>query len=187
MNYHACNSSLHHVYYNRGYNKDNHGYVVFPCLIARGEEYAVEKSAETSWVLLVYKIPREPTSSRATIWRKLKRLGALLLHDAVWVLPTTPWTREQFQWLAVEIGELEGEAYLWESHLLLNGQALVQQFQARADAAYQEILGEVEQEEADLVALSRRYQQVQAQDYFHSELGIQVRERLMSARGGFVS
>jgi hypothetical protein len=137
-------------------------------------------------VLLVYRIPREPTSSRAAVWRKLKRLGALLLHDAVWVLPATPWTREQFQWLAVEIGELEGEAYLWESRLLLNGQedALVRQFQARVDAAYQEILDGLEQDDADLVALSRKYQQVRAQDYFHSEVGIQVRERLMSARGG---
>ena len=149
----------------------------------------MEQSQETSWVLLVYKIPREPTSSRAVVWRKLKRLGALLLHDAVWVLPATPWTREQFQWLTVEIGELGGEAYLWESHLLLNGQAeaLIQQFQSRVDAAYQEILGELEQDEADLVALSRKYQQVRAQDYFHSKLGRHVRERLMSARGGFVS
>ena len=146
----------------------------------------MEQPQGTSWVLLVYRIPREPTSSRATIWRKLKRLGALLLHDAVWVLPATPWTREQFQWLAVEIGELEGEAYLWESRLLLNGQedALVRQFQARVDAAYQEILDGLEQDDADLVALSRKYQQVRAQDYFHSEMGIQVRERLMSARGG---
>jgi hypothetical protein len=149
----------------------------------------VEQPQGTSWVLLVYRIPREPTSSRATIWRKLKRLGALLLHDAVWVLPATPWTREQFQWLAVEIGELGGEAYLWESHLLLNGQseALEQQFQARVDAAYQEILNELEQDDADLVALSRKYQQVRAQDYFHSKVGIHVRERLMSARGGFAS
>ena len=149
----------------------------------------MEQPQETSWVLLVYKIPREPTSSRATVWRKLKRLGALLLHDAVWVLPATPWTREQFQWLAVEIGELEGEAYLWESHLLLNGQsdALEQQFQARVGAAYQEILDELEQDDVDLVALSRRYQQVRAQDYFHSARGAHVRERLMSARGGFES
>jgi hypothetical protein len=144
---------------------------------------------EKLWVLLVYKIPREPTASRAQVWRKLKRLGALLLHDAVWVLPATPWTREQFQWLAVEIGELSGEAHLWEAHLLLNGQAdaLVQQFQAHVNAVYQEILDELEQEDADLVALSRKYQQVRAQDYFHSVLGTHVRERLMSARGGFAS
>jgi len=149
----------------------------------------VEQAQGVSWVLLVYKIPREPTASRAQVWRKLKRLGALLLHDAVWVLPATPWTREQFQWLAVEIGELGGEAHLWESRLLLNGQseALVQQFHARVDVAYQEILEDLSQEESDLVALSRKYQQVRAQDYFHSELGRQVRKRLMHARGGFAS
>ena len=149
----------------------------------------MEQPQAPAWVLLVYKIPSEPTSSRALVWRKLKRLGALLLHDAVWVLPATPWTREQFQWLTVEIGELGGEVYLWESHLLLNGQsdALAQQFQTRVDAVYQEILDEVEQEEADLVALSRKYQQVRAQDYFHSELGTHVRERLMRARGGLTS
>ncbi len=149
----------------------------------------MEPMQEISWVLLVYKIPREPTASRAQVWRKLKRLGALLLHDAVWVLPATAWTREQFQWLAVEIGELGGEAHLWESHLLLNGQAeaLVQQFQARVEVAYQKILEELTQEDADLVALSRTYQQVRAQDYFHSALGTHVRERLMSARGGFAT
>jgi hypothetical protein len=55
------------------------------------------------------------------------------------------------------------------------------------DATYQEILEELSREDADLVALSRKYQQVRAQDYFHSELGIHVRERLMSARGGLTS
>ena len=149
----------------------------------------MEQEQKILWVLLVYKIPREPTASRAQVWRKLKRLGALLLHDAVWVLPATAWTREQFQWLAVEIGELGGEAHLWESHLLFNGQAeaLIQEFQARVDAAYKKILEDLTQEDADLVALSRAYQQVRAQDYFHSALGTHVRERLMSARGGFTS
>ncbi len=149
----------------------------------------MEQPNSPSWVLLDYKIPREPTASRAMVWRKLKRLGAILLHDTVWVLPATPWTREQFQWLAVEIGEFGGEAHLWEAHLLLNGQAeaLVQQFQVRVDEAYQEILEDLSQEEPDLVALSRKYQQVRAQDYFHSELGQRVRMQLMSARGGFAS
>jgi hypothetical protein len=111
------------------------------------------------------------------------------MHDAVWVLPATPWTREQFQWLAVEITELGGEALLWESRLLLDGQqeALVRQFLAKVDAAYQEILGDFERGNADLPALSRRYQQVRSQDYFHSELGKQVRTNLMAARGGFDS
>jgi hypothetical protein len=147
----------------------------------------VEDALMTSWVLLVYKIPREPTASRAYVWRKLKRMGALLMHDAVWVLPGNSWTREQFQWLAVEITELGGEALLWESRLLLDGQqdALAHQFLAKVDAAYEEILAELERGNADLVGLSRRYQQVRAQDYFHSDLGKHVRARLMTERGGF--
>lgn len=141
------------------------------------------------WVLLVYKVPREPTALRATVWRRLKRLGALLLHDAVWVLPATDWTREQFQWLAVEISELGGEVYLWETQHLLNGQeeTLVQQFVEKVELIYQDILAELGQQDADLVALSRKYQQTRAQDYFQSALGIQVRDHLLAARGGLVS
>lgn len=147
----------------------------------------MEDAQVISWVMLVYKIPREPTASRAYVWRKLKRLGALLMHDAVWVLPETSWTREQFQWLAVEITELGGEALLWESRLLLNGQqeALMSQFLTKVDVTYQEILEDFEKGNADLAALSRRYQQVRSQDYFHSELGKRVRKQLMIARGGF--
>ncbi|HEV2458330.1 MAG TPA: Chromate resistance protein ChrB, partial [Ktedonobacterales bacterium] len=71
------------------------------------------------WVLLVYKVPPEPSARRVYVWRKLKRLGAILLHDAVWVLPATPATREQFQWLATEIEELAGSALVWEATLRL--------------------------------------------------------------------
>ena len=88
--------------------------------------------------------------------------------------------------VAVEISELGGEALLWESRLVLDGQeeALVQQFQARVDAAYRDILQKLDEENTDLVTLSRKYQQVKTQDYFQSELGSLVRTRLLSARGG---
>jgi hypothetical protein len=139
-----------------------------------------------SWVVLVYKIPREPAAGRVYVWRKLKRLGALLVHDAVWLLPDTPWTREQFQWLAVEIRELGGEALVWESRMVLPGQdeALVRQFAVEVDAAYQAILSALQQTGADLPALARQYQQVQARDYFQSPLGQQARTALLAAHGG---
>lgn len=138
------------------------------------------------WLVLVYKIPREPAAGRVYVWRKLKRLGALLLHDAVWLLPDTPWTREQFQWLAVEIRELGGEALVWESRMMLPGQdeTLVQQFVAEADAGYQAILTALQHTDADLVALARQYQQLQVRDYFQSPLAEQVRAALLTARAG---
>jgi hypothetical protein len=146
----------------------------------------MEPGQEFPWVLLVYKVPREPTALRALVWRRLKRLGALLLHDAAWVLPATAWTREQMQWLAVEIEELGGEALLWEAQALLPRQqeALRQQFLERVDALYRAMQAELARADADLIALSRRYQQARALDYFHSPLGVQVRDQLLAARGG---
>jgi len=139
------------------------------------------------WALLLYKVPPEPTARRVYVWRKLKRLGAILLHDAVWVLPATPYTREQYQWLAAEIEEMEGSAMVWEARLSLDEQdsALVERFLAQAEVGYREILAELARPEADLTALSKRYQQMQAQDYFHLELGVQTREALAAAKGGY--
>src|SRR5262249_30542969 len=96
------------------------------------------------WALLLYKVPPEPTARRVYVWRKLKRLGAILLHDAVWVLPATPYTREQYQWLAAEIEEMEGSAMVWEARLSLDEQdsALVERFLAQAEVGYREILAE---------------------------------------------
>ena len=139
------------------------------------------------WLLLVYKVPPEPTARRVYVWRKLKRLGAILLHDAVWVLPQSDYTREQLQWLASEIAELEGEALVWEAQLALPGDddsSLIRQFMEQVNSAYGEILAELQKDDADLAALSRRYQQIKATDYFQSPLGQQVREALTSAGGG---
>ena len=137
------------------------------------------------WLLLVYTVPREPSANRVSVWRKLKRLGALLLHDAVWVLPSTPRTAEQLQWLASDIRDLGGEALVWRGLLCLDGQdrALEEQFLARVDALYAEILAALAQPEPDLALLSRRYQQARAQDFFNSPLGQRAREALLAARG----
>ena len=143
-------------------------------------------TAARSWLLLVYKVPPEPSARRVYVWRKLKQLGAILLHDAVWVLPPTPYTQEQLQWLATEIVEMSGEALVWEAQLILpeQGETLAAQFGAQTDAGYSLILSALEQRDADLSALSRQYQQVKASDYFGSALGQRVREALMAAKGG---
>jgi hypothetical protein len=137
-----------------------------------------------SWVLLLYKVAPEPSARRVYVWRKLKRLGALLLHDAVWVLPAQPYTREQFLWLAAEIHEMAGSAMVWEAQLALDGQdeALARQVLDQVDSVYREILADLDRGAQDVVALTKRYQQASRQDYLHSPLGHQVRDRLAAAR-----
>src|SRR5712671_3468935 len=95
-----------------------------------------------TWLLLAYKMPRDPTAGRVYIWRKLKQLGAVALQDAVWVLPATPRTQEHCQWLAADIVERGGEATLFVSRLAFASEAngLVDQFEKPVKKAYQRIV-----------------------------------------------
>lgn len=140
----------------------------------------------TTWLLLVYRIPREPTAGRVYVWRKLKQLGAVALQDAVWVLPKTPRTQEQFQWLSTEISELQGEAMLWEAEQLYatDANAIRCQFIEPVEAAYREILAALKKKDRDLSALSKRFQEAQTRDYFSSPVGLKTREKLLAAGRG---
>lgn len=138
-----------------------------------------------SWLLLHYNVSAKPSARRVYIWRKLKRLGALLLQNAIWILPDTPRTAEQFQWLVTEIQEMKGDALLWKSNLVLGIQedALVSQFVEQVNGEYAELLKKLNRKNPDLAELSRQYQQIQGKDYFDSDVGQQVRERLMALKG----
>ncbi|RVX39968.1 hypothetical protein EDD27_2351 [Nonomuraea polychroma] len=65
------------------------------------------------WVLLAYRIPRQPSTLRITIWRKLDRLGVARLGDGLVALPADARTREQLEWIAEEIGEVGGSSTVW--------------------------------------------------------------------------
>jgi len=75
-----------------------------------------------SWLLFLYKVPHEPSSHRVYVWRKLKRLGAILLHDAAWAMPMSSRNLAQFQELAAEIAKLGGDSLLWEARLAVGRQ-----------------------------------------------------------------
>jgi hypothetical protein len=69
--------------------------------------------AAPEWVLLAYRLPREPSTPRITLWRKLRRLGAVQLVDGLVALPADPKTVEAFDWLADEIVDANGDAWTW--------------------------------------------------------------------------
>lgn len=88
-----------------------------------------------AWLLFLYKVPHEPSTRRVYVWRKLKRLGAVLLQDAAWALPMVSTNLEQLQKLSGEVEDLGGEAVLWVAHLASDEQdktlvkALLEQMQ----------------------------------------------------------
>src|SRR5918992_361875 len=66
-----------------------------------------------NWVILAYRLPREPSTPRISVWRKLKTLGVAQLLDGLAALPLTPRSREQLEWLADEVLEAGGESSIW--------------------------------------------------------------------------
>lgn len=70
-------------------------------------------AATVDWVLLAYRLPREPSTPRISVWRKLHRLGVAQLVDGLVALPADARTKEQLEWIAEEILEAGGEATVW--------------------------------------------------------------------------
>lgn len=65
------------------------------------------------WVLLTYRLPREPSTARLALWRKLKRLGVAQLADGLVALPADARTGEQLEWAADEVERAGGTAGVW--------------------------------------------------------------------------
>jgi hypothetical protein len=76
----------------------------------------------------------------------MRRLGAVLVNDALWVVPAEPRTRESFEWLVQEIAEAGGSAFAWEATSLGSSQDqdLVTRFRSEAEARCQAIVEEGE-------------------------------------------
>ncbi|HXH63172.1 MAG TPA: chromate resistance protein ChrB domain-containing protein [Gemmatimonadales bacterium] len=59
--------------------------------------------ASGRWLLLFHQIPPKPDYVRVKVWRRLQRLGAVPVKNAVWVLPYSEQALEDFRWLLEEI------------------------------------------------------------------------------------
>lgn len=154
------------------------------------------------WVLLSSRVPREPSRLRLAVWRRLRRLGALLLHDAVWVLPADVKTREAFEWLADEIVEQGGSALLWEAESLDRNQdrELVRRFRDEAGLRYQALADSAEaigraatrrrpagsrlltQARRQLGGLERAIRLERRRDYFRSPIQARAEATVTAAR-----
>jgi uncharacterized protein YdbL (DUF1318 family) len=128
------------------------------------------------WVLLAYRLPREPSAPRVTLWRKLRRLGVVQVLDGLVALPADARTREQLEWLADEVAEAGGETSVWLGRLGSAAQerALVQRMAEAVDADYRAVADEVAAVAGDdevakrrvVARLRRELQRIGRRDFF---------------------
>ena len=129
----------------------------------------------TRWVLLAYRLPREPSTPRITLWRQLRRLGVAQIADGVVALPLDARTREQLEWLADHVTESGGEATVWlgEPGSAAQDRALAARMATAIAAEYGRVIEAASDAAAEpdagqrrVARLRRELRRIAARDYF---------------------
>ena len=142
---------------------------------------------DSGWLLLVYRVPSEPTRLRSTVWRRLKSLGAIYLQNSAAALPASVTAERALRKLRSEILDMSGTAALLSCTVLAGEQEVLAAFQAARDDEYEEIsdkcedflrqvqkeydenhftYAELEENEVDLVKLRTWFAKVVERDVF---------------------
>lgn len=138
------------------------------------------------WLVLVYRVPSEPTRYRAAVWRRLRTLGAVYLQNAVAAMPATEAAERALRILRNEIvQEMNGSAVLLTSQAIAGEDTIVAGIKEARDDEYEEIkdkcrdflagidkeivadhftFGELEENEEDFAKLQRWFAKVRDRD-----------------------
>lgn len=96
------------------------------------------------WLLLIYRVPSQPTSARVGVWRELKKVGAQYIQQAACVLPDRKEPRAVLERVRRRIAEMDGTSWYFE----LAGvepdveQQLIDGFLEQSGKDYEEIVEE---------------------------------------------
>jgi ChrB-like protein len=147
----------------------------------------VGADGSAGWLLLIYRVPSEPTRLRATVWRRLKGLGAIYLQNSAAALPMNPVNERALRKLRREIVDMSGTAMLMSATALAGEADVRAAFQAARDDEYGEIVdkcqdfmaglekeykgahfsyAELEENEEDLVKLRNWFAKITDRDVF---------------------
>lgn len=104
------------------------------------ENAADRETTSPGWLMLVYRVPREPTRLRASVWRRLKSIGAVYLQNSIAVLPDSSSHERSLRSLRKDIGELGGTAQLMRCDVLVGAGDVIATYNAARDEEYEEII-----------------------------------------------
>ena len=132
------------------------------------------------WLLLLYGLPARQSAERVSLWRKLKKFGALQLKTSAYVLPDQPAHFERFQWLAKQVRDDGGESTLIRVTEIegLSSEELARMFNDARAQDYGELMksltrfvnrnrkGRPSSFETELDKFNRRFHEIREIDYF---------------------
>ena len=110
----------------------------------RMEMADADGDGDTGWLVLIYRVPPEPTRLRSTVWRRIKSLGAIYLQNSVAALPASPVAERSLRKLRREILDMSGTAVLLSAAVLAGEAEVRNAFQAARNDEYEEIVDKCE-------------------------------------------
>ena len=100
---------------------------------------------ESEWIVLNYTLPREPSRIRVSLWRKLKKIGAVNIQQSMWLLPLTANNFSLLNEVKNEVIQNNGEAFVMKSSVDEDGRRnIIVRFNAARDEEFQELIEESE-------------------------------------------
>jgi hypothetical protein len=150
-----------------------------------------------SWLLLLFSLPTNRNTERVAVWRRLKKMGAVQIKTSTYLLPDEPAQYEQFQWLAQQIRDYDGDSTLVRAHEIegLTKERVIVMFNDARAKDYGELRKslqsfiarrkkmDAEETVSELERLTRRFREVRAVDFFDSPRGHDVAMLLRRAEG----
>ena len=149
------------------------------------------------WVAFSYSLPAKSGSSmRVTLWRQLRRLGAISPAGNLYLLPASDEAAEAFQWMTEEVRQAGGDALALRVSRFegLSDAQVTELFNAARGAEYAEldeqaaaleqtIRPDMEPKDQDKIAealarLRRRHVEITRVDYFGCPAGQALAARL---------
>ncbi|HEY7200358.1 MAG TPA: Chromate resistance protein ChrB [Candidatus Dormibacteraeota bacterium] len=141
-----------------------------------------------AWLVLAWRLPSGSSTPRVTLWRSLRRLGAILITPGAAILPFREDLQEQLDWLAQEAEEQGGTGWVLpvtelsevEEHGIreqtnADRRDEYDALRAEASAFLERMAAQVGTEpdgaarlrtDRELVAFQRRFRKVRDRDYF---------------------
>ena len=164
-------------------------------------------STSTSWTVVAYRVPNDPSRHRVALWRELRRLGAVSLQQATWALPTTLASPEALERIGSLVERADGELFVFgadphgDAPARLEAQFVAaredewrefvrecDKFEAELD--HEEEIGkftpaELDEEEQSLERLRRWFRELRARDVFGAPSAADAEVRLKSSAERF--
>ena len=103
-----------------------------------------ESTPGEGWLLLVYRVPSEPSRLRSAVWRRLKSLGAIYLQNSAAALPAGSSAERALRKLRREILDMEGTAVLLSCAVLAGESEVRAAFEAARNDEYGEVVDRCE-------------------------------------------